>query len=187
MLLFLGFIRLSLPTINHNDMLYSGFFLGSGKKHTDVAFWRSQSLLQYGFQDTKLVSTHYQLLGSAVSLQSAVQHSGAKHFHGLHIAFFMTFLPGNEDHGVQRLLLFSQSQTKFLKIESLSNMMYADACMCVLTLSSYAKVSFPRRKLTWWCASKSVWKMKTTFQRRRARCFACITEPQRERRAIEWD
>lgn len=73
-LLFLGFGRPSLPTINHNDMLYSGFLLRSGEERTDVAFWRFRSLLQYGFQDTKLVSTHYQLPGSADSLKSADQH-----------------------------------------------------------------------------------------------------------------
>lgn len=73
-LLFLGFIRPSLPTINHNDTLYSGFLLGSGEEHTDVAFCRFQSFLQYGFQDTELISTHYQLPGFAVSLKSAGQH-----------------------------------------------------------------------------------------------------------------
>lgn len=93
MLLFLGFIRPSLPTINHDDMLHSGFFLGSGEELTDVAFWRSQSLLQCGRQDTKLVRTHYQLPGSALSLSSAGQHEGTKHFCGLHIASICHDLP----------------------------------------------------------------------------------------------
>lgn len=31
--------------------------------------------------------------------------------------------------------------------------------MWVLHLSSYVKVSFSRRRLTWWCALKSVWKI----------------------------
>lgn len=84
-LFFLEFIRPSLPTINHNDMLYSDFLLGSGKEHTDVAFCRFQSLLQYGFQDTKLISTHYQLPGSAASLKSAGQHQGAEGVRGLQI------------------------------------------------------------------------------------------------------
>lgn len=79
-LLFLGFIRPSLPTINHDDMPYSGFLLGSGEEHTDVAFCRFQSLLQYGFQDTKLLSTHHQRPEAAASLTSADHYSGTEDY-----------------------------------------------------------------------------------------------------------
>lgn len=48
-LLFLGFIRSSLPTINHND-IHSGFLLGFGEEHTDVVCCRFQSFLQCSFR-----------------------------------------------------------------------------------------------------------------------------------------
>lgn len=54
----------------------------------------------------------------------------------------MAFLPGDEDHRVQRLILIPYSQTRFFKIENLSTIMQMH--MCVLLLSSYLKMFFSR-------------------------------------------
>lgn len=126
-LLFLGFLRPSLPTINHNDMLHSGFLLRSGEEHTDVAFWRFRSLLQYGFQDTQLVRTHYQLPGSADSPESADQHQGTEFARSFQIASLFHGLPAwpwrPQD---PKVTLSPQSQTRFFKIEGLFKL-----CKCI--------------------------------------------------------
>lgn len=52
-LLFLGFIRPSLPTINHNDMLYSGSLLGSARS---TQMWLSVDFNPFCSMDFRIQS-----------------------------------------------------------------------------------------------------------------------------------
>jgi hypothetical protein len=81
-----------------------------------VAFCTVQSLLQYGFQDTTLLSAHYQPLGLLFPSKVLVS-TRAREPRGFQVfswgAYFHGLPYDDKDHMDQRLILLPPSQAHF--------------------------------------------------------------------------
>lgn len=146
-------------------MPYSGFLLGSGEEHTDVAFavdfnpfcnmdFRIKSLLVH------ITSSQGLLFLSKVLVSPSVPRvlwpSYREHFvHGLPAWWKWPRSPK-----VDTL----SSNLSYIFENRMSVQFYAYVYICVLYPSSHVRVSYSKRKWTLWWALKSVEKIKTLFQ-----------------------